>query len=287
MSRYATLIGYLSLIFWAMAVVPVAKLKVIPTFEILSIAFATSFLMTIVLLTVKKRWHRIKQPISLWIVTILGIYGNDALYVAAFKHAPSTQVDLINYLWPVLVIVCSGISSQETFKLKYLIGCIVAFLGVYCLLTHNTASHGFQNRYWFGYLLALLDAIIWSAYTLVARYHRIYPVENIGICCGISMVLSFITHVCFEPFVKPSVGQSATMILMGLTTQGLAYYCWDIGVKKGNYRLLSILSYGNPILSINFLVMFGVVVPSMTLYFSASLVAFGGLIGSIAWPFLD
>ncbi len=282
-ANWATSIGYCSLLFWAMGAVFTAQLTNIPTFEILSIAFSISFILAAFLLTYTQSWHKIKQPLILWIVGMLGVYGNDALYVLAFKHAPVAQADLINYLWPITVILLATLLPKEKLTLKHLLSGVLGFLGVYWLITKGQGLQNFSSKYYLGYMFAFADALVWSVYTLVARYYCETPAEMIGMYCGFGMIFSLVTHFSLETTVAPSYTQLGIMLLMGLTTQGLAYFFWDFGVKKGDFKLLTILSYGNPILSVFLLVLFGLTTPSWVLFGACFLVGFGGMIAGVDW----
>jgi drug/metabolite transporter (DMT)-like permease len=279
----ATLLGYAGLLLWAIAALLVAKLKNIPTFEILSIALAISFLVIVCKLTILRQWQRIKQPILLWIIGVIGIYGNAVTYMAAFKFAPPAHVDLINYLWPIFVIIGCSFLPKEKFTAKHLIAGLFGLSGVYLVITNNAGLVGFHTHFLTGYGLALLDAVIWSGYTLLSRYYGQTPIEMIGMYCGIGALLSLMLHFQFETTVIPSLSQLLTIIGIGSITSGLAYFLWDYGVKHGNFKLLSVLSYGNPIISVLLLVVFHEAKYSHTLVLACFLVAGGALIGSIKW----
>ena len=70
---------------------------------------------------------------------------------------------------------------------------------------------------------------------------------------------------------------------MGIATHCLAYFFWDYGVKKGNFKLLSILSYFNPIISISILIIAGYSKPTYVLFISSFLIFSAGLIGGLTW----
>jgi len=279
--KYPTVIGYSALIFWALAAPFTVKIRAIPVFETLTVVFTVSFFVSIIRLTYSGRWAELKQPWFLWCIGFLGIYGNDLLYIAAFKHAPPAQADLINYLWPVIVILFTGLLPDEKLSFKHILAAAFGFTGVYVLINQN--GEGLDSQYLFGYILAFLDAVVWSVYTLVARRFGKSPVEMIGMYCGAGAICSFFIHFYFEPFYTPQLNQWIILFCMGLTTQCLAYFFWDFGIKRGDFKLLSILSYGNPILSIAFLILFGMAKPSFELFLACILVSFGGLIGVIRW----
>ena len=278
----ATIFGYVALLFWVTSPVLVSHLKNIPTFEIISITFATSFIFTSFILCYKKQWHRVKQPWFLWVIGVLGIYGNDVLYIAAFKYAPPAQADLINYLWPILIVAFAGFLPREKFSIKHIIAAAIGFSGIFLLVTNGKGLAGFNSSYLLGYLLALSDAIVWSIYVLAARHYSDTPPEMIGMFCGIGMLLSILTHINLETTIAPSAYQLLVMLIMGMTVQSLAYFFWDYGVKKGRMKLLSILSYGNPVLSVLLLVFVGLAQPSISLALACILVSAGCILSAIS-----
>ncbi|MFN3234175.1 MAG: DMT family transporter [Gammaproteobacteria bacterium] len=277
----ATAIGCLGLVMWAFSALLTTIVRELPIFEILSIVFTISVSITAFKLTIKKEWHKLKQPVLLWIIGVIGVYGNDVLYISAFKHAPSVQADLINYLWPILVILFAGCLPKEKFTIKHIVAGLLGFAGVYILITHGKGLAGFKMQYLWGYVLALLDAIVWALYTLVARHYNKKPVEMMGVYCGIGGLISFMLHMHMETTALPSIDQWVALIIMGFTTQGLAYFFWDYGVKGGNFKLLSVLSYGTPIASVALLVLFGVTKNSGNLMIACLLVTLSGVLGGM------
>lgn len=282
-AHYATLLGYGGLILWSLSALFTTKLHRIPTLEILTVALGTSFIMAAVKLTLYRQWARIKQPWFIWVIGIIGIYGNDLTFVAAFKYAPPAQADLINYLWPILVILGTALLPKERLTPRYCVAGLFGLLGVYILITQGEGVQGFNFLYIKGYLLALLDAVIWAAYTLLSRFYGKTPLEMVGMYCGVGALLSFVGHLQLETTIVPSVNELFIMFAMGLSTSGMAYYLWDLGVKRGNFKLLSILSYGNPILSIFLLVLFQEAKLSWSLSLACFFVVLGAIIGSINW----
>lgn len=281
--QFYTLIGYLALLMWAFGGVFTAEVKDLPIFQTLSLVFGLSFGLTALKLTLTKSWRSIRQPWFLWLIGITGMFGNEYLFIAAFKVAPAVQVDLINYLWPILVVLFSCCLPRERFKWKYLLAASVSFYGIFELITEGKGLAGFQLHYWQGYLLALAEAIIWAIYTVIARHYPQVPSDVVGLYYGASALLALILHSTQEVAVNPHPMQWLTLILMGLTTQGAAYILWDRGVKQGSFRLLSILSYGNPILSVSFLIAFGFTHPTPLVFKAATLVTLGALIAGVNW----
>ncbi len=70
------------------------------------------------------------------------------------------------------------------------------------------------------------------------------------------------------------------MVALGVGPVGIAFYAWDIGVKRGDIRLLGVGSYAAPILSTLFLVLAGYAEARATLLLAALLIAGGGLLAA-------
>lgn len=281
--RFPTLIGCGALAVWSLYALVVSELvNNLPVFETLFLMFATGFVAMSIRITLKKRWHLLKQPLWIWIVGILGVCGSDIAYVTAVKYAPPAHVDFIDYLWPFLVILFTSFLPKERFTWQHLIGGFLGLLGVFLLLTGGKGLLGFQNSYLQGYLLALTAALIWSTYTVVSRNHPETPIEMIGMYCGIGMLLSGGLHCQFETWVMPSGSQGVMVGLLGLSS-GIAYLLWSYGTQKGNIKLLSVLAYFTPVISMGLLVFCGKEPMSFALVLACLLVLSGVVIGSINW----
>ncbi len=275
--RYPSLIGFIALITWSFSALFGSMMNNIPIFEMLSIIFFVSFLSILGKVSLCHEWYKLKQPLIMTIAGIAGIYGNDFFYFEAFKYAPATQVDLINYLWPVLVMLLSGVLSKEKMATYQKFGCLVSFFGVYVLIAYD-ATMPFKQSFLHGYVYALIDALIWALYVLMCRRYKELHSEMVGVYCFVGMVLSLCAHTVAETFVSPSLYQWLIMVAIGIFSQGMAYVLWEKGIKKGNFALLTTCSYFTPILSIAVLIIFSKAHYSHTLLIATLLVTSGALI---------
>lgn len=275
----ATSLGLSALLMWGFGALLVAKLANIPRFEIVAITFAVSCILSIVKISYKKSWSLIAQtPKKLWIITFIGIYCANLCFVYAMQLAPPEKVDLINYIWPVFAIIFSPLISKLRINILHVVGILVAFSGIYILVTDGKGISGFEFYYWPGYLLACLNALFWSCYVLLSRRYQEAQSEIIGLCCGVGAICSLIFHFVFESFVVPTLEQLLMMLSLGLMGQGLAYLFWDKGIKYGQYYLLCACSYFTPILSIALLIQFDLAKSSFALYIATLLVSIGALL---------
>ncbi|MGE5398018.1 MAG: DMT family transporter [Chitinophagales bacterium] len=276
----ATLLGFGAIIMWGMLALLTSFCGNIPPFQLAAMTFFIAFLIGVVaFIRSERNYSRLKQPISVWIIGVLGLFGYHAIYFMAMKNAPSIEVSLINYLWPVLIVVFSSFLPGEKLRWFHLLGVALGFLGIVLLLQSNGSFH-LNQKYILGYGQALSCAIIWSLYSVLSRKNQGAPTLLIGAFCGITSILSLICHLLFEKTVMPGMIEWIPIVLLGLGPVGLAFFVWDYGVKNGNIKLLGTLSYIAPLLSSILLICFGRTEFSWILMVSCALIIGGSAVSS-------
>jgi drug/metabolite transporter (DMT)-like permease len=254
MEKHATKIGVLGLLLWAFAAFFNSQLYRIPIFEILTIALGIGFLGGCIRILTIGTWKELEQPLKFYLIGFLGVFGNELLYVSAFKFAPPCHIVLINYLWPILVVFFAGSILKEEASWRYGIAAILGFFSIgFFLYQHESVL----SQYWLGYLFAFLAACFWSFYVLAYRRCKAMTPEMLTCYCGLGCIISFFIHHETEVFILPTAWEAISLTWLGIIGMCIAFNFWNFGIKNGNIRLLSILSYNNIILSTAILILLG------------------------------
>ncbi|MEP2718552.1 EamA family transporter [Pseudophaeobacter sp.] len=209
----------------------------------------------------------------------LGLFGYHALYFSALRLAPAAEAGLIAYLWPLLIVLFSGLLPGERLRPGHLIGALLGFAGAAAIITGG--SGGFQAEFLPGYILAFLCALTWSGYSVLSRLMGNAPTSSVAVFCVVTAIASWALHFAVEETLWPAgtLGWVSTLLL-GLGPVGLAFYVWDIGVKQGDIQMLGTSSYAAPLLSTLVLVLAGVADPSWGLALAAALITAGAAIAA-------
>lgn len=87
----------------------------IPPFQMVAMTFAIGAALGIVHAKVRGlSWRALLSwPIRAWLVGIGGLFGYHALYFAALQLAPPAEANLVNYLWPLLIVLLSAPLAGE------------------------------------------------------------------------------------------------------------------------------------------------------------------------------
>ncbi len=192
-------------------------------------------------------------------VLLLGVYGLFTYHLCLFvalRLAPPVEANLVNYLWPLLIVVLSPLVVGGTaLRPRHVAGALMGFGGAALLVTGG--SLGFSREGTAGYLLALAAAVIWSTYSLLTKRIGDFPTSAVATFCLVSGLLSLACHALFEPGYVPAAGELPYLLLIGLGPMGAAFYLWDRAMKGGDPRVIGTLAYLTPLLSTFLIAVFG------------------------------
>ena len=278
----ATGIGFIAVLLWALLALFTVGSAPVPPLQLNAICFSIGGLIGIVWVLVTGGAGRLRQVRwTVYAFGTLGLFGYHALYFSALRLAPAAEAGLIAYLWPLLIVLFSGLLPGEKLKAGHLIGAGLGFAGAATIISGG--GGGFEAQYLPGYGLALLCALTWSGYSVLSRLLGGAPTSSVAVFCLATAAASWGLHFALEETVWPAstLGWVSTLLL-GLGPVGLAFYVWDIGVKQGDIQMLGTSSYAAPLLSTLILVLAGIAAASWGLGLAAALITGGALIAARA-----
>lgn len=283
MAGRATLIGFCAVLLWATLAVMTVGAGPVPPFQLTALCFAIGGVVGLFWMAVSGR-KTSRLSLKAWAIGVGGLFGYHALYFTALQNAPAAEAGLIAYLWPLLIVLFSGLLPGERLGWHHLTGAMIAACGAALIL--GPAELHLSGAYSLGYLAALACAVFWSGYSVLSRSLGDIPTEAVAYFCLATAGLSAIAHLIFEQTLWPTTPlQWFSIIGLGLGPVGIAFYLWDIGVKRGDIQLLGTASYAAPLLSTLLLVALGAAPFTWTLATAAALITGGALIaaGVLSW----
>jgi drug/metabolite transporter (DMT)-like permease len=279
--RTATLIGLTAILMWSLLAVLTVATGKIPAFQLAAMTFAIGALTGFVTWVARPNAFRaLRQPALAWIVGVGGLFGYHALYFLALRFAPPAEAGLLNYLWPLLIVLFSSLLPGERLAPHHVTGVVLGLAGTVLLFAGNSGS-GFAPGQVPGLLAAFVAAFVWAAYSVMSRKLKSIPTDAVAGFCLATALLAAIVHGMVEVTVWPdSAAQWLAIMALGVGPVGAAFYAWDIGMKRGDIRVLGAASYATPLLSTAFLMIAGFAKPSVSIAVAAVLIGGGGLIAA-------
>ena len=225
-----------------------------------------------------KQWRQWRVSPTALTLGVFTFFGYHFFLFIALRMAPAVEVNLVNYLWPLLMVVLAplylpGVALRPVHWLAAVLGfagAALAILGGSGFGTNDLAvggpsidaagvaagattslGAGFSSVTGWGYALAGLSALIWANFSLQTRRAvsrgKHVPTAAIGLFGLIAGLLSLLCHAVLEPPAVLSSRDWMLMVLMGLGPLGAAFFLWDKALKAGDARQIGILSYITPL----------------------------------------
>jgi drug/metabolite transporter (DMT)-like permease len=275
----ATAIGFIAVLLWALLALFTTLSAPIPAFQLNAMTFAIGGTLGLIWVTATGGWPALRVvPWSVYAFGTIGLFGYHALYFSALRLAPPAEASLIAYLWPLFIVLFSGLLTGERITALHIVGALIALVGAALIVAPNL--DGFTGG--IGLILAFACALTWSSYSVISRRLGAMPTQTVAIFCIATALLSVPSHLMWEQTVWPQTTMAwAAIAALGLGPVGLAFYVWDIGVKGGDIQLLGTASYAAPLLSTLVLIVVGVAEASSTLLIAAALITGGAALAAI------
>lgn len=207
-----------------------------------------------------------RLPPFTFAVGVGGIFGYHALLFAAFSLAPAVEVNLLNYLWPLLIVLLSPLVLRGLrLTPRHVAGAVAGLSGAVLIATGGgpigAASGGQLPNQLAGYLLALSAALVWAVYSLMTKRVPPFPTSAVGGFCLASGLLSLalfrLSGGATFVMPHPNPGEWLALAALGIGPMGAAFFAWDAALKRGDPRIIGSLAYLTPLLSTMNLVLFG------------------------------
>ncbi|HSV46702.1 MAG TPA: DMT family transporter [Ramlibacter sp.] len=228
-------------------------------------------------------WPLLRQwrvPASTLALGVYGLFGFHFLLFIALRHAPPVEANLVNYLWPLLIVVLAPLFLPGlALRAVHLVAALMGFAGAaLAILGPGGASGGWA----WGYLPALGSAFIWASYSLLTRRVQAFPTAAIGLFGLVSGLLALACHALLEPPAQLALSDLGLLAAMGLGPLGAAFFLWDKALKLGDPRQIGVLSYLTPLLSTALLMLVSGSAFSWSIAAAAALIIAAALLGARA-----
>lgn len=278
----ATLAGFSAVLMWALLALFTVVSGKVPAFQLTAMTFLIAGLLGALSWLFRPRAALVlfRQNWRVWLVGVGGLFGYHFFYYTALRLAPPVQTGLINYLWPLMIVLFSAFLPGERLRWYHGAGAFMGLVGTFLIVTGGRGL-AVDPAYVDGYCTALLCAFFWTGYSLISRRLSKVPTDMVVGFCFVTAILSIFAHLAFEETIWPQNWIEWSGVLgLGLMPVGLAFYAWDFGVKQGNIQILGASAYAAPLLSTIILIVSGYGKFSWNILLAALLITFGAVLAS-------
>ena len=272
---------------WALLAALGVALKHLPPFLLTGMALMVGGLLAVpFVIRDKRQWQVAPRTLALGVFTLFGFHF---LLFIGLRLAPAVEVNLINYLWPLFIVLLAplyvrGLQLRGSHVLAALLGFAGAVIAIWGGRDGAGTAAAFDSRVMLGYALALGSALIWANYSLqtkrMAQAGKGFPTAAIGLFGLVSGGLSLLCHWALEPATSLSLRDAALLAVMGLGPLGAAFFLWDKALKLGDPRHIGLLSYFTPLASTALLMVVSGRALTWSIALAAALIVSAALLGT-------
>lgn len=225
--------------------------------------FWSSFLSFVVLaisslVTGKKDLFKTYTSRNLLIAFGLGFLGTFLYYFLlyfGYAKAKGLEVLVIQYTWPIFIVIFSVWLLKEKITWKSILACTLGFIGVLTVLTKGDFGQLYLADISVD-LIVLLAAGIFGLFSVLSKKVDFEPFTATTLFFLSATVFSFFSMIFFSSF-QPPTGSSIIPILgNGILINGFSYILWLKGLSYAKASSTAPLVFITPILASILIVVF-------------------------------
>ncbi len=216
----------------------------------------------------------------------LGLLGTYIYYLflyLGYAKALGMEVLVIQYSWPIFILVLSLFILKEDLTIKKTIAIALGFIGVLLVLTKGQFENLELNN------LTVISLVVggsfcFALFSVLSKGIRRAPLVVISIYFFAATLASLISMMYFSEFALPSSVEIMPILLNGILVNGFSYMFWLMALRSAEASYLAPFTFITPVLSAIYLILF-FDEPMLGIYFvGLACVIVGGLVNSLALP---
>jgi drug/metabolite transporter (DMT)-like permease len=198
------------------------------------------------------RSYKTKDYFRFSYMSLLGVFLYYTLLYAALQEVPGQEAFIVNYTWPIWVIIFAAFVLRERLDLLKLLAIILAFLGVVIVVSKGNI-HNVNLKALHGNILALLAAISYGLFSVLSKRNDYEKVTSTMFYYLFAFVYVSIYILFFSSLPLPTGKEILGLLWLGVFTSGLAFVLWQLALKYGETSKVSNLIFITPFLSLLYL----------------------------------
>lgn len=204
----------------------------------------------------------------------------------AHDRPQSMELGMINYLWPCLTIVLAVLCHQQRARWWLWLGVALCLWGLVLVMGEgagsvdtpwwqNLGAHMAANPV--AYALAFGAAIMWPAYSVLARIHG-GGFNGVGLFLTLTAILLWLQWLAADTVAMQWSWSVVLQVLAIGALTALGYGCWEHGIQRGNLAVMAAGSYFTPVLSALMASVWLAVQPGLPFWQGVVLITVGSLV---------
>ena len=218
-----------------------------------------SFLTFLIIILIQKKGRVIlKLSTKNWVYSIiLGLLGTYLFYIFlyfGYANAKGIEVLIIQYCWPIFVIVLSIFILKERLNIRKVISIILGFLGVFLVFTKGKFTDIHLDNF-FVNVIVLLAAFSFGLFSVLSKKIKVDSLPLVTIYYFVATIVSFISMIFLSEFKIPEPDVYLPILINGIFVNGISYIFWIGALKIGKASFVAPFVFLTPVIAIILLIL--------------------------------
>jgi len=222
-------------------------------------SISSLFALVFVIITKKKTKYFLKYKIFDWFHAVfLGFLGTYLYYILlyfGYAQAQGIEVLILQYSWPIFVVILSVVILKERFTGKKLLTIMVGFFGVFLVLTKGNFAQIHLDNFWVD-ILVILAAFSAASFSVLSKRVHFELYTMITIFFLTATVASFASMILLSEVLLPPKNAIIPILINGFFVNGYSYILWIKALKESEASFVAPFVFLTPIISIFYLIIF-------------------------------
>ena len=244
----------LTVFLWA-TMAPAVKLMQdsVPTTEVLFLAgvFSVVFLLGRLIANGKVREYRTFGARNYKVVLGLGFLGffvYEFLYYYGIDQLTASTACILNYLWPVMLVLFSCLILKEPFTTRKVLAMVASFLGVVVLSAGGNDQYGAHPV--LGIVGCIVAAVSYGLFSVLNKREDLDQDLCMPIYWGVTMVSGLIAGFVEGGWTMPDFKTWLILAWLGVMANAVGYLIWAIALNDSkNSARIANFAFLVPVLS--------------------------------------
>lgn len=250
------LMGFLLLVWGSYAAIAKIALNDLDVWQYQFFSFGIGALALFIYMLAKKKLKLLlcltrKQLIPVVIAGVIS-YEYYLLYSFALHFTSALEASILNYTFPVFILLLSFPINRERLTVKSVIAILVGLAGAAIVILGQPDSTPQRNRI-LGDILALCGAFCWGLFSNLGKRIKTDTETSNFIYVSTGFVLSAVGLAAFSAPLVPSLPAFTGVFLNGILSLMVGYTLWFRIVKRAPMALVASMSFITPFINLLFI----------------------------------
>ena len=223
----------------------------------MQILFISSFIAFIFLLIInlvkgnlkELKKYKLKDYVQIFIIGLLGTFLYNLFLYLGISKMQASDAFIINYLWPIMTVLCACIILKEKLTLRKIIAIIISFIGVVIVAGNGNILNITKNNLT-GAIYCIIAAISCGLFSSLNKKKNYNKFSTTMLFYLFSFLICLVYMLVSNKFYVPETNQFLGLLWIGIFTSAVAFTSWVLALEKGDITKISNLAYITPFLSL-------------------------------------